>query len=180
LAGLVAELDQLEKKPTKAGPAPLDQAVSLRSRCLSELSQARRPKLLADPSNSEEDQLLTQLSSGAYGPNRDERGVVVTLRGIFGKGAEFVEASRAQLNALGRIAAQHKPFPILVVLHTAAASGEQDRRRLAAVAAALQEAGVEHVEVALAGDAAPVIEPKRERAASFNERVEIVFVSPRT
>jgi hypothetical protein len=180
LAGLFAELDQLEQKPSKPEPAPLDKAVNLRSRCLTELSQARRPKLLADPSNSDEDQLLTQLSSAAYGPNRDERGVVVTLRGVFAKGTDFVEARRAQLDALGRIANQHKPFPILVVLHTAAASAEQDRKRLAAVTAVLQAAGAEHVEAALAGDAAPVIEPKRERSASLNERIEIVFVSPRT
>ena len=175
LPELFRELDELASKPPK--PAPMDSALRLRSRCLAELSQARRPKSLASPSDSQEDQLLSELSSASYQPARDERGVVVTLRGLFDKSA-LAAATTPKLQALARVAAQHPTFPVLVVLHTAGNSDNQDQARLELVASALKAGGATKVEQAFGGNAAPLVEPKRERAASMNERVEIVFVSP--
>ena len=85
------------------------------------------------------------------------------------------------LESLGRAAASHTEFPILVVLHRAAAStAERDQPRLDQVVAALKAAGATRIDFAWGGSVTPIVEPGRSGAAERNERVEVVFVAPRS
>jgi hypothetical protein len=77
------------------------------------------------------------------------------------------------------VAAKHRSFPVMIVLHQAssidAEQQEQWRRRGRAVATHLVRPGAV---VELAGVAQPVVD-RRGKYADRNERVEIVFVTPR-
>jgi hypothetical protein len=123
--------------------------------------------------------LLAALSSSAATPVRDDRGVVVTLRGAFRPDHTLDAKASEGLKALAQVAKTHPEFPILVVLHTAkGAAAEQDQRRLDQVLAALRTGGAPKVEGALGGDATPVVEPRRPGASERNARLEVVFVAP--
>jgi hypothetical protein len=181
LQALTAEQSALDARLSARGPAPIDDAVRLRSRCLAELGQVRRPKTLSEPARGAEDALLAELSNAKYEPWRDDRGLVVTLHGVFGKDGQLSGPATATLQALGRAAASHAEFPILVVLHRAAASTiRQDQPRLDQVVAALKAAGASRIDSAWGGSVTPVVEPARAGAAERNERVEVVFVAPRS
>jgi hypothetical protein len=186
---LVGELDALEarfgKRPAAAekralgAGEPIDEATRLRSRCLAELSQVRRPKTLAFPAGGASDQLLEELSNAEYAPVRDDRGVVVTLRGVFGNTPALSEGAGKKLAALGRVAAAHPDFPVLVVLHTGGPSlADRDKQRLEAAVGALRTAGASRVDATLGGNAAPSVDPKRPGASERNDRLEVVFVAP--
>lgn len=177
---LLTELEVLDGKLAKRTlPAPIDDATRLRSRCLNELSLVRRPATLASPASGESDLLLEQLSTAAYEPVRDDRGIVVTLRSAYTKPITLSEEGEKKLAALGRVASAHPGFPVLVVLHTAGASDpDRDRQRLDAAALALRGGGAARLDTALGGDAAPNVAPGGPSARERNERLEIVFVSP--
>ncbi|MFZ5890325.1 MAG: hypothetical protein ACOY0T_04585 [Myxococcota bacterium] len=177
LAGLATELEAFAQRLGKKGaPAPIDDATRLRSRCLAELTEVRRPKTLAEPARGSADSLLTELSNASYAPSRDDRGVVVTLRGVFTRGSTVTASAEATLQALGRVATTHPDFPILVVLHNARAGTEAQPDRLEAIVAGLKRAGVQQVAAEFAGNAAPLVDPKRPSADERNDRVEVVFV----
>lgn len=180
LAPLGSELDALSARlDKKTPPAPIDDAVRLRARCLAELSQVRRPKTRIDPARGSEDALLTELSNAAHAPSRDDRGVVVTLRSLFARDSTLSAAAASTLQALGRVAAGHPTFPILVVLHRGGAAGaDRDKPRLDSVLTALKQAGAKQIEATLGSDAAPLVDPARPGASERNERVEVVFVAP--
>ena len=89
LAEAESEVDRLEAQlrsppaPTKGGARAeiIDAAGLARARCLDVLTRARRT---AGHDDGGADALLSELSaSGGWDPTRDERGVVVTLRGTF-------------------------------------------------------------------------------------------------
>jgi hypothetical protein len=179
LAELATALDAFAERPGKKGsPAPIDEATRLRSRCLSELTEARRQKTLAEPARGTGDTLLTELSNASYVPSRDDRGVVVTLRGVFAQGATVTSAAGSTLQALGRVASAHPDFPFLVVLHNGRAGAGSQKERLEAIVGGLKQAGVQHISGELAGNAAPLVDPSRPSADERNERVEVVFVGP--
>jgi hypothetical protein len=179
LAPLLADLDALSTRfVQKKRPAPIDDATRLRSLCLAELSQVRRPKTQAEPAHGSADTLLSELSNAGYAPSRDDRGVVVTLRGAFGKGPELSSVASTTLQALGHVATAHAEFPILVVLHNAESAGGGEVKRLEALTSTLKAAGATHLAAEFAGDAAPLVDPARPAAKERNERVEVVFVGP--
>jgi len=171
----VAELEAALAKPLKT--APIDDAVRLRSACLRHLTLARRPATRAAPGAGAADALLAELSQGGeLHPFRDDRGVVVTLRGLFGnKGALTADAQKL-LTRLGRVAKAHPEFPVLVVIHSAKTAAAEEAKQ--SVSAALTSAGATKVETANAGSAQPVVDPGRPGSGARNERVEIVFVAP--
>jgi len=176
LAALLAKADDLRKKLDTAAPAPIDEATSLRSDCLRELTLSRRPRLQAAPARGESDALLAELSRADYLPFRDDRGVVVTLHSPR-DGGKLSSKATEKLTELGRVAKAHPEFPVLVVSHEARPSGKDDGV-LAQATAALKAAGATNVEGRSAGNTAPVVPPDRTGAAARNERLEIVFVSP--
>jgi hypothetical protein len=176
LGTLLAKADELRAKLDTAAPAPVDDVTALRSDCLRELTLARRPRAQASPSQGESDALLSELSRADFLPFRDDRGVVVTLRGLR-EGGKLTAKTADKLADLGRVAKAHPEFPVLVVLHDARAGAKDDGLATQAVEK-LKAAGATRIESRLAGGASPVVPPDRAGAAARNERLEIVFVSP--
>jgi hypothetical protein len=178
--GLDAQLQRVDAldKTLASTPkvAPIDAAIAVRSSCLTELTEARRPATLAAPASGAADALLAELGRvGSFHPFRDDRGVVVALRGLFdAKGALTPEGAKA-LEALSRVAKAHPAFPVLVVLHGKSPGAEA---RKTTVASALSAAGVPRAEAVFVGRAQPVVEPARAGSSARNERVEVVFVAP--
>jgi len=176
-------LDELEKTLAAAPrPAPIDPAARARATCLSVLSKIRRES--GGASSGQGDALLSELSAAAgWDPVRDERGVVVTLRGAF-KGTEIVPAVQTKLAELGRVAAAHPTFGVQLVVHDAEAPSDKeralDRDRADACVKALVAGGAAaaRVRAELAGARAPVVDPEDASRRARNARVEIVFVAP--
>jgi hypothetical protein len=175
LGPLLGKADELRAKLDTAAPAPVD-ATALRSDCLRELTLARRPRAQANPSRGESDALLAELSRADFLPFRDDRGVIVTLRGVR-EGGKLGAKAAEKLADLGRVAKQHPEFPVLVVVHDARAGAKDDGLATQAVDA-LKAAGAARIEARGAGSTSPVVPPDRNGAAARNERLEIVFVSP--
>lgn len=173
----LAALDKTLGKPL--AKAPIDEAIAARSACLKQLTVARRPATHAHPAAGIADALLAELSHAKLFPYRDDRGVVVTLRGVFHGGASLGEAAKKQLSKLGQVAKAHPDFPVLVVDHSARGRRTAlGQKRAEAVAQALRDSGAPHVDAQAAGSAVPVVDPARPGAAARNARTEIIFVAP--
>lgn len=168
--------------PNSPPPSPIDEAARVRARCLELLASARRGS--ADGS-SEADGLLAEISaSGGWDPVRDERGVVVALRGAF-RGSDLLDTATARLTELGRIASAHPAFALQIVVHDATpaargSSNDLDASRSEAAVRALVAGGASpaRIHAELAGDRLPVADPGDLRQRPRNERLEIVFVGP--
>jgi flagellar motor protein MotB len=179
-SGALDALSKLEQRLDKnARPAPIDDAARIRAECLDVLTRAHR--VAADEDNRA-DALLSELSaSGGWDPSRDERGVVVVLRGLF-RGVELTDAGAAKLKDLGRIAAAHPAFGIQVVVHDAQPpppKDEGDAKRAQAAVKALIAGGASEprVKSELAGARGPVVDPSDAKLRARNERLEVVFVA---
>jgi outer membrane protein OmpA-like peptidoglycan-associated protein len=176
-----AKVDALEQKfAAKNVAVPIDEAIVVRSSCLKLLTDARRPAQRSAPAAGQEDALFAELAQvNTLLPFRDDRGIVVTLRGLFGRTDALSPAGTEQLALLARVAKAHPAFPVLVVVHASqGAVTPRDTKRAETIAQALRAAGAARVEAQAAGGAQPVSDPDRPGAAARNERVEIVFVSP--
>jgi hypothetical protein len=188
-AGASADLAEADAARTKveplldkgAHPVPIDDAARARAACLESLTKGRRT--CAGPHGDEggADALLAEISAtGGWDPSRDERGVVVTLRGAF-KGRELADGWAAKLADLGRVAKSHPAFVMQVVVHDAdapAAKSDDDARRAEAAVKALVDGGAvaSRVDTVLAGTRAPVVDPADRKLRERNERLEVVFV----
>ncbi|XXX78823.1 hypothetical protein WMF30_08605 [Sorangium sp. So ce134] len=204
-AGFAAQLDEataaikkLDADLAEAGsagraiPAPIDQASRARAGCLAVLTAARRAATPVTRAPGAGDALLAELSAaGTWSPVRDDRGIVVTLRGLFA-GNALTKAGEARLRDLARVAAAHPAFPVAVVVHTERDISAREEpawaSRADAIVRALDPAQGASAAAApkapriapfLAGSAAPVVDPGGSERAR-NARVEIVFVTPET
>lgn len=183
-AGLDADLGKISdlEKALSLSPknAPIDDAIALRSACLKRLTVVRRPKTRATAAANVADALLADLSkSGELAPFRDDRGVVVTLRGLFAADGKLKPEAAKVLEMLGIVAKAHPDFPVLVVVHSASGrGGDAEKRRGQSVVDALGRSGAAKVEVQMVGSAQPVVDPGRTGAERRNDRIEIVFVAP--
>ena len=159
----------------KPDTAPIDPAMRARAACLDALTRVRRGNTDAKRSAGRADALLEALSNLGEGtPSRDDRGVVVTLRSAFEDDGLSASGKRA-VAEIAKVAASHKQFPVMVVVHGDASSASRGR---AIVDALRGDLGRERVADAhLAGDAAPVVDPKGP-TAQRNTRIDVVFVSP--
>ncbi|WP_437637101.1 hypothetical protein [Sorangium sp. So ce854] len=174
----------------RAIPAPIDQASRARAGCLAALTAARRAATPVTRAPGAGDALLAELSAaGTWSPVRDDRGVVITLRGLFA-GNALTKAGEARLRELARVAAAHPSFPVAVVVHTDrdvsareepawAARAEAVVRALGSAQGADASPTSQPIAPFLAGSAAPVVDPRGSERAR-NARVEIVFVTPET
>lgn len=125
------------------------------------------------------DVLLDELSAAGVAPSRDERGVAVSLRDLFGTDGALTETARAELARYGQVAGRHPDFPVLLVGHSASARGAEDvKRQLAAVSSSLAGLGVAKIEVWSVGDREPLLPPRSPTASARNQRIELVFVAP--
>ncbi|AGP34402.1 hypothetical protein [Sorangium cellulosum] len=176
----------------RAAPAPIDQASRARAGCLAALTAARRAATPVTRAPGAGDALLAELSAaGTWSPVRDDRGVVVTLRGLFA-GNALTKTGEARLRDLSRVAAAHPAFPVAVVVHTDreisareepawAARADAVVRALDPAQGASAAAAPQAPRIApfLAGSAAPVVDPGGNERGR-NARVEVVFVTPET
>ena len=181
LEGAASRVDALEQKlSAPAGNMPIDEAIVARSSCLKLLTQARRPARRNAPAAGQEDSLFAELAQvGDLMPYRDDRGIVVTLRGLFGRAETLSKPGTDQLALLGRVAKAHPDFPVLVVVHSSlGTTTPRDTKRANAIAEVLRGAGAPRVEARAAGGGQPIMNPSRPGAPARNERIEIVFVSP--
>lgn len=175
---LLGKVDELNGK-LRTPPAPIDDAVAVRSGCLKELTLTRRPATQKSPAAGLSDALLSELSNASLLPFRDDRGVVVTLRALFNAKDQLTPEANTQLDTLGKIAKAHPEFPVLAVVHIARGNaGTRDATQATAVADALRKAGAASVAAEAAGAAQPVLDPERAGAGERNARVEVVFVTP--
>jgi flagellar motor protein MotB len=174
-------LDALDKKlRDRSLPTPIEEAVRSRSSCLRDLTLARRAPAQKALGSASADALLTDLGrlEGLF-PYRDDRGVVITLRGLFARDAALTLEARHALSRIREVAARHPGFPILIVLHTVReGSKTAQEARLRVLSEALgREAGLQ-VETQALGRSQPLVDPRQPGATERNERVEVVFVSP--
>jgi hypothetical protein len=166
-------------REARPGAAEVDEAGAARSRCLNVLIRARRS---AGDVGAGADALLSELSaSGGWDPTRDERGVVVTMRGAF-VGTQLTADGEAKLVSLGRVASSHPRFALQIVLHDAqnpSAKDDGDAARTAAIVRALLAGGAPaaRLKAELAGTAAPIVDPNDARLRARNERLDVVFVA---
>ncbi len=177
----------------KVGPT-IDLTARARAACLMSLAKGQRGhERDSDPS----DGLLNELAQGAatakgtasgLEPARDERGVVVTLRGLFASptDAQLTPEADASIRALGRVAAAHREFAVQIVVHDSKAPSPQlnqaNQKRGEAVARAFtsgESGGIDasRVKVEQAGSMAPVVDPNDSQRRERNARVEFVFVA---
>jgi outer membrane protein OmpA-like peptidoglycan-associated protein len=192
-AKLAAQVDEAEAALAKvegelAGtPAatPIDGATRARAGCLAALTAIRRAGAPVSRAPGQGDALLAEISAiGKFEPARDDRGVAVALRGVFaGGGDKLTPAGEAKLAELGKIAAAHTAFPIVVVLHTDKSLSDKEeaaqRPKAEAALAALKKAAGQAVraQAFVAGNRAPLVDPGGPDKAR-NARLEIVFVTP--
>jgi hypothetical protein len=182
----VKELGELDAAiAAKPAAAPIDAAMRARAHCLKGVTLVRRAGTSAAKAAGAGDALLEELSKSGKGtPARDDRGVVVTLRGLFAKG-ELTAAGKQQIEEIAKVGAKHGGFPVMVVLHQSAAVGAGERPAWTALGdkvvgllrSALGDGRVESPLVA--GNASPLVDPAGKNNAQ-NERVEIIFVTPET
>ncbi|MBK8258821.1 MAG: hypothetical protein IPK82_39955 [Polyangiaceae bacterium] len=176
-----------DKLDASLGPtatlAPIDQASRVRAACLSALTLVRRAKSPVNRASGTGDAFLSELSqAGSWAPSRDDRGVYITLRGLF-NGDALAAAGDTKIAEVAKIAAAHPAFPIAVVIHSEKAPTGKDEASLKAkadaIVAALKKGGVTKVATVVAGAAVPVVDPVGKDKAR-NARVEIVFITPET
>jgi outer membrane protein OmpA-like peptidoglycan-associated protein len=123
--------------------------------------------------------LLAELSAAGVMPSRDERGVSVVLRGLFGADGAVTATGRTELQRLGRVAKAHPDFPLLLVGHTGSEKPAPEvDRQLGAVKSELVGSGANRVEAHAAGQRQPLLPPQSPTARQRNERIELVFVAP--
>jgi flagellar motor protein MotB len=188
LAEAQGEVDKLDTRLASGASAPkgsarsevIDDAGLARAHCLDVLTRSRRAS--SGDEGGDADALLADLSaSGGWDPTRDERGVVVTLRGVF-QGTKLTDEGEAKLESLGRVAAAHPKFGVQVVVHDAQALGpkdDADTRRADAVVKGLVAGGATaaRVKAELAGARAPTVDPGDAKLRARNERIDVVFVA---
>jgi hypothetical protein len=198
LEGATAAIKKLDAElaeasgSTRAIPAPIDQASRARAGCLAALTAARRAATPVTRAPGAGDGLLAELSAaGTWSPVRDDRGIVVTLRGLFA-GNALTKAGEARLRDLALVATAHPSFPVAVVVHTDreiraseepawAARADAVVRALGPAQGATAAGAPAGPSIApfLAGSASPVVDPGGSERAR-NARVEIIFVTPET
>ncbi|WP_437984733.1 hypothetical protein [Sorangium sp. So ce117] len=198
LEGATAAIKKLDAElaeasgSTRAIPAPIDQASRARAGCLAALTAARRAATPVTRAPGAGDALLAELSAaGTWSPVRDDRGIVVTLRGLFA-GNALTKAGEARLRDLALVATAHPSFPVAVVVHTDreiraseepawAARADAVVRALGPAQGAIAAGAPAGPSIApfLAGSASPVVDPGGSERAR-NARVEIIFVTPET
>jgi outer membrane protein OmpA-like peptidoglycan-associated protein len=206
VAPLLARLDELDQKLASGAEAKsIETATELRSQCLDIISEirhqnskpaARHPRRapasgkasseaaanLPAPASAAPlpaDVLLEELSAVGAAPSRDDRGVSVSLRDLFGPDGKVTERARPELERLVRVAEAHPDFPVLLVGHSSSERGTAEvARQLELLRAALADSGVSKLAVASVGDRQPLLPQRSPSARARNQRIELVFVAP--
>lgn len=178
--GLKAQEDklaELEKRlDTGPKPAPIDDAARARADCLGLLTKARRAHPIASQNAQAADPLLAELSAAGNDPVRDERGIVVTLRGVF-VSEGLTNDGEAKLKLLGQVASAHPNVGVQLVVHDATTQPQGVRPQLAAAGLVRGGAKLDKISADFAGTRAPVIDPNDAKNRARNARVDVVFIT---
>lgn len=187
----LARLDELDRElESGRGARVLETATELRSHCLRVISNARlRQSRAAEPTRNlagppaagsgPADLVLAELSAAGHAPARDERGVAVVLRDVFGEDGSLSAAARAQLQRLSETAKAHPDFPVLLVGHTSGSAARPAmERQLVTLTSELSALGIARVVAHDAGARQPLLPPQLPRARERNQRIELIFVAP--
>lgn len=183
---VVQRLDALERSLSSGAPgATLESAAALRRECLQIISDVRHrnvaPAANARPAPNSgraplpADVVLDELSAIGATPSRDERGVAVALRGLFGADGSITSGARQELASIGKVVDAHRDFPLLLVGH---GPGRDLDQKLAAVKSELSRGGAITVETQVAGESLPLLPPASAGARERNARFELVFIAP--
>lgn len=204
---VMAQLDELDRQlASGAESKSIEAASQLRSRCLDAISEIRRqnsapaarlpgqaPASPAAPTGTltapaangtgalapqPADVLLDELSAAGAAPSRDDRGVAVSLRDLFGADGKLTDRARSELARLVRVSEAHPDFPVLLVGHSANRSATELGRQLQLVRAALADSGVSKLAVESVGDRQPLLPARSPSSSARNQRIELVFVAP--
>ena len=203
---VIAQLDELDRQlESGAESKSIEAASQLRSRCLDAISEVRRqnsapaarlpgqaPASPAAPTSTSPatndtsarapqpaDVLLDELSAAGAAPSRDDRGVAVSLRDLFGADGKLTERARSELARLVRVSEAHPDFPVLLVGHSGSnQSATELGRQLQLVRAALADSGVSRLAVESVGDRQPLLPARSASSSARNQRIELVFVAP--
>jgi outer membrane protein OmpA-like peptidoglycan-associated protein len=207
VAPVLARLDELDQKLTAGAEAKsIETATELRSACLDIISEIRHQNskpaarssraapatalasseapaasaaVRASAAPLPADALLEELSAAGAAPSRDDRGVSVSLRNLFGPDGKLTERARPELERLVRVAEAHPEFPVLLVGHSSSERGTSEvGRQLELLRTALADSGVAKLAVASVGDRQPLLPPRLPSARARNQRIELVFVAP--
>lgn len=191
LGGADADVTKLEGELAKADASPLDLAAQARAGCLDVLTKVRRANVAVsvgagtNSGNAETDALLGELSSyasrvgGGLRPERDERGVVVSMRSVW-DGDHLSADAKTRLAELDRVAAQHPRFGVAIVVHSDAPIPAADQSKWSArateIATLFGSVPQSRLLQLVAGNFSPVADPQG-RDKTRNARVEIVFIA---
>jgi outer membrane protein OmpA-like peptidoglycan-associated protein len=207
VAPVLARLDELDQKLASGAEAKsIEAATELRSECLGILSEIRHqnsapaarlpsrapasteasgapaaanPSAPASAAPLPADALLEELSAVGAAPSRDDRGVAVALRDVFGTDGKLTERARPEIERLVRVAGAHPDFPVLLVGHSSSERGTAEvERQLELLRTALAASGVSKLAVASVGDRQPLLPQRSPSARTRNQRIELVFVAP--
>ena len=207
VAPVLARLDELDQRLASGAEAKsIETATELRSQCLDIISEIRhqnskpaarlsrgapasgkassdapaaRPPAPASAAPLPADVLLEELSAVGAAPSRDDRGVSVSLRDLFGPDGKLTQRARPELERLVRVAEAHPDFPVLLVGHSSSERGTVEvGRQLELLRTALAGSGVSKLAVASVGDRQPLLPQRSPSARARNQRIELVFVAP--
>jgi outer membrane protein OmpA-like peptidoglycan-associated protein len=205
---VIEQLDELDRQLASGAESKSIEAASLlRSRCLDAISEIRRqnsapsarpsgpaPATPDTPTSTRTvpvanetraiaprpaDVLLDELSAAGAAPSRDDRGVAVSLRGLFGADGKLTERARSELARLVRVSEAHPDFPVLLVGHSGSdRSATELGRQLQLVRTALADSGVSKLAVESVGDRQPLLPARSPLSSARNQRIELIFVAP--
>jgi hypothetical protein len=174
-------LDGLEQRLASAPvPTPVNEAVLLRSECLTALTAARREKRLAAPASDPADQLLAELSEAFAGsaPFRDDRGVVISVSAPLNARSELTPAASELLQRLARVSRAHPEFPILLVQHGKSPRASEREQPSQALQRWLNDNAPSRASLRHAGDRLPATVAPVRGAKPSDSRLDFVFVAP--
>lgn len=169
----VAEVRGAAERAGRGGDAQAELATSLayRDACVRALETVRAAtRASADERSEVEDAVFAAAqAAGGLDPRRDERGVVLTLRRVFG-GRGLAPSGRA---AAEKVATVLRERPVRVVVEAHGGADAATAARAETVAEALAAAGLERARIVTAGfgRTRPLLGDARD------ERVEVVVVA---
>jgi flagellar motor protein MotB len=177
LDGAEKEAKTLDERLERSkGPSPIDAAARFRATCLRALTLARRNA--PDKVSGQADTLLAKLSEAHWSPTRDERGVVVTLRGPFVQSDQLHAGFKEKLRDLGKLGKEGGNTSLQLVLHQGSRDGNPVPKA-EALLAFLVEGGWDRQRLSVenAGTRLPLVDHPAGVTDDRNGRVDVVFVT---
>ena len=176
---VLSDLDALEEQLGRAlRPTPIDQAISLRSECLTQFTRLRYEQ--STPGSAASDQLFQGLVATfkESPPFRDERGFVVELPGAFDTSGALKQSVMPSLNKARTVLENNPRIRLMVLARSTRASKRTQANNVQSLRNTLTPKG----------SVAPIIHGTRQRlhspvrtvkgSKSKADRLELAFLPP--